>query len=686
MMKKLGKFLSIALGLILLVTSFVPITAQAAPVGNILASRWVPSKPAHTKIMEWQSQTVIEIKFAEGTSYRLSGGRMTSLGNDNLAALQAALKQHPLQSIERLFTQPEQEISAEKISLEAASNEQMPDLNLWYRFTVQDGTNAEALIDALNAMPEVEIAYPATLPSPLPTPNYITQQAYLIPATPGVDAKYAWTLPGGTGSRVTIVDVEYSFNQSHEDLPAIPVIGGQEYNGFGDDHGTAVMGELVSKNNGLGVKGISYGAVVKFSSACMDSFCSNYNPANAINTARANTANGDVILIEQQTPVCGLADYGPLEWIQSVYDAIKFATAAGRNVVEAAGNGSVNLDGAGCSNKFNKTTRDSGAIIVGAGSPPNSSQTDRSRLYFSSYGSRVDVQGWGGLVVTTGYGNLYSGTGQNQWYTNSFSGTSSASPIVAGSVALLSSIAEQRGSIKSPAWIRSTLISTGSPQQAAVGYPVSQHIGPRPNLKAAIAKLAVAGFNSPFTTNATGWSAVKGVWTVNTTSGIYSTTGIPKLLYHSVRHINNYSTLTYEARMKRTTCHTCANDLIIRGNPSAFTSNGLWKNGYVFQYQNSGSATPSQGAWKALKIKNGVTTSLGGWTASTFINPYNWNTLKVTAKGSALKFYINGHLVWSGTDTGLTTGQVGIGMYQGNIAATMGTLFVDWAKLSPAVP
>jgi serine protease len=298
--------------------------------------------------------------------------------------------------------------------------------------------------------------------------------------------------PGGDGKNVTIVDVEYSFNGTHEDLKSVAIVGGGQYNGYGNDHGTAVLGELIGKNNGYGVKGIAYGAIVKFSGACSNGTCSSYNPANAITTARTRTTKGDVILVEQQNYVCNSNDYGPIEWDQAVFDAIKLATSAGRIVVEAAGNGGVNLDAAGCEDRFNRATRNSGAIIVGAGAPPNYSQADRSRLDFSTYGKRVDLQGWGMKVVTTGYGDLYAGSSSNQWYTATFGGTSSASPIVAGAVALLSSVAQARGVTKTPAWIRSTLVSTGSPQQAATGFPLSQHIGPRPNLKQAITKLPPA--------------------------------------------------------------------------------------------------------------------------------------------------------------------------------------------------
>jgi len=92
-------------------------------------------------------------------------------------------------------------------------------------------------------------------------------------------------------------------------------------------------------------------------------------------------------------PACG-KQCGPAEIQLSVFDAIKRATDAKIIVVEAAGNddawGGIDLDDPTCNAIFDRNVRDSGAIIVGAGSP-----VDRSRLPFSSYGSRVDVQGWG---------------------------------------------------------------------------------------------------------------------------------------------------------------------------------------------------------------------------------------------------------------------------------------------------
>lgn len=193
----------------------------------------------------------------------------------------------------------------------------------------------------------------------------------------------------------------------------------------------------------------------------------------------------------------------------------------------------------------------------------------------------------------------------------------------------------------------------------------------------------VKGFDSQFNGNKTGWSAVKGVWTLS--KGAFSTTGTPKNSWHSARHSDSYPTLTYEARLKRTVCPWCANHLAIRGTPLPLDRYGGWKNEYIFEYQNRSWDYPSMGAWSVFKIKNGKVTRLGGWTASSYINPYGWNTLKVTAKGSAMKFYINGHLVWSGRDIALKTGAVGVGMYQDYKSSTMGRLYVDWAKLSGVV-
>ena len=60
----------------------------------------------------------------------------------------------------------------------------------------------------------------AALPGDAPaiTPDFTASQIYLNPAPAGIDARFAWTKPGGRGEGVTIIDCEWGWNFSHEDL------------------------------------------------------------------------------------------------------------------------------------------------------------------------------------------------------------------------------------------------------------------------------------------------------------------------------------------------------------------------------------------------------------------------------------------------------------------------------------
>jgi hypothetical protein len=200
---------------------------------------------------------------------------------------------------------------------------------------------------------------------------------------------------------------------------------------------------------------------------------------------------GDVLLIEAQT-FGPRVDFVPPEWDQAEFDAISIATAAGIIVVETAGNGGEDLDDPVFNGAFDRAVRDSGALIVGAGAdlyyPPD--QPDLSRLDFSTYGTRVDLQGWGDDVVTTGYGDAFDGGGDpDQYYTDLFSGTSSAAPMVASAAAILQGVQMACGGDPlSPATVRDILVETGTPQVAG---PFPGNIGPRPDLRAALMRIDV---------------------------------------------------------------------------------------------------------------------------------------------------------------------------------------------------
>ncbi len=233
------------------------------------------------------------------------------------------------------------------------------------------------------------------------------------------------------------------------------------------------MGEMIGANNGFGVTGIVSDMQVGCSSI------GDQSTAGAINNASANLSVGDLFLIELHAPGpnangSGQFGYVPMEWWQDNFDAIQTAVANGRVCIEAGGNGEQNLDDAVYLHLFDRSVRNSGAIMVGAGTP-----TGLVAEWFTNYGTRIDLNAWGSSVTTAGYGTLQGGS-ENQWYTSGFGGTSSASPIISGAVAALQGLSKAQWGIALNAnVITAILTSTGTP------YVGNKRIGPRPDLVAA---------------------------------------------------------------------------------------------------------------------------------------------------------------------------------------------------------
>ena len=102
--------------------------------------------------------------------------------------------------------------------------------------------------------------------------------------------------------------------------------------------------------------------------------------------------------------------------------------------------------------------------------------------------------------------------------------------------------------------------------------------------------------------------------------------------------------------------------------------NNAWLAGYLFGYTN-------QGVYSVWKMnQNGNTSVMQPWTKTSLLAIEDWNTLRVAASDSALNFYINGILVWTGSDGGFKDGKVGFSFF--NHANPSSSFFVDWASLS----
>ncbi|MFL6233603.1 MAG: S8 family serine peptidase [Thermoanaerobaculia bacterium] len=294
----------------------------------------------------------------------------------------------------------------------------------------------------------------------------------------GVGARFAWTLRGGRGDTVTLVDLDTGWNLSHEEFQ------GREVTLFGPIvdhfHGTAVLGVLWGNpNDGVGVTGI----VPETNIGLAPFNLSLPNPEGALDAVTASS--GSVVLIEVQAdrltePVGGVRLTLPIEAFDHGKAAINSAHEKGFYIVEVAGNGGLDLqedlgiDPAGP------------ALMVGAGHPA----TGR-RVGVSNFGDRVDLQGWGQQVVTTGsrsgmgFDDLQRRNDTNACYTKSFDGTSSGAAIVAGCVAAISSILQNHKDdvdLPSSAELRSLLQSTGTFKNRAE----NGGIGSLPNLQLAL--------------------------------------------------------------------------------------------------------------------------------------------------------------------------------------------------------
>jgi subtilisin-like proprotein convertase family protein len=250
--------------------------------------------------------------------------------------------------------------------------------------------------------------------------------------TPGADIKAVPAWNSATGAGVVIGIVDDGLEHTHPDLqPNYDATDSYDFNGGdsdpapgnGDDHGTAVAGVAAAKgNNNLGVAGVAFDASLaglKLISA----------PASDADEANALTYHKDAISIYSNS--WGPADIGTLGSIGPMaLAALQNGYTTGRgglgnNYTWAAGNGLQNDD------NVNWDPYANSRYVIAVGSVDHNGK----QAWYSEPGAPMLVTAYGDEITTTDRvgGNGYTGGD----YTPDFNGTSAATPVVSGVIALM---------------------------------------------------------------------------------------------------------------------------------------------------------------------------------------------------------------------------------------------------------
>jgi len=184
-------------------------------------------------------------------------------------------------------------------------------------------------------------------------------------------------------------------------------------------------------------------------------------------------------------------------------------------------------------------------------------------------------------------------------------------------------------------------------------------------------------FTTDFDTTHPKWNVINGSWS-HRLGKFYSSPGLSGN-YVTISRKDDYKDGTYSVRMKRNGCETCENIIMIRGVENPLSTNGRWKNAYVFAYNNNG-------RFEIYKASGGTISGLVPWTNSSAVHASGtttgqWNVLKVAFTGTQMNLFINNTLVATVYDGSFKKGNLGIG-FKRDTTTTGNRIYVDWASLT----
>jgi thermitase len=291
-----------------------------------------------------------------------------------------------------------------------------------YRIRVAPGLTLSAAAARLKARPGIAYVEPNYIRRATSSPNDPSYSSQWAPQIVGADK--AWDI-WNPQAKIVVAIVDTGVDYNHPDLSGVlyrtatgAVIGYDaatgSFNAQDDQgHGTHVAGITAAHiNNGVGVAGIAGWSTVKSAS---DSYV-RIMPIKVLDASGSGTdsdvADGIVWAADNGAGVINLS-LGSAGYSYTLDSAVQYAWSKGAVVVAAAGNESTSLPSypAAYQNVLSVAATD---------------QTDRLAS-FSNYGSWVDVAAPGVSIYSTELGGAYV----------SYSGTSMATPLVAGEAAAI---------------------------------------------------------------------------------------------------------------------------------------------------------------------------------------------------------------------------------------------------------
>lgn len=258
------------------------------------------------------------------------------------------------------------------------------------------------------------------------------------------------------GLNVDIAIIDTGIDLSHPELTVVDqvsFVNGAKTGNDDNGHGTHCAGIAAARDNNSGVVGVAPGA--RLWAVKVLSRSGSGTMSGVIKGVDYVTKNADKIEVANMSLGGGNSNALNSAIGSSVAKGVVYAVAAGNSAVDAKDSSPANCDHVLCVSAIVDTNG-----LPGGGNGTTSYGDDDTFATFSNFGRVVDIAAPGVNIYSTYKGNAYA----------TMSGTSMASPHVAGAAALYLSHNPKPTTADQAADVRAAIIAAGTPQADANGF------------------------------------------------------------------------------------------------------------------------------------------------------------------------------------------------------------------------